>query len=871
MKNQSRHLSLAHPEKKSMLTLVTIATLLIGVFLMASCRKSTDMPFTGDEPVSNTDSVSVMREAAALAVNTYYLSPSGNDNNSGSIDQPWFTLQKAWTVLAAGDLLYLRGGKYTYTVQPYLTGKSGTAGNLIKVWAYPGESPVITRGTSFNKSNGWHRGMVYLSGNYIHLKGIRFTGMYTDDNQVDAGLQTYNVNNCVFELLECDNNVEGMIVENNSNNNLILNSDFHDNFSNYGGSNGGNSDGLGLTYMIGQNTTTTVRGCRAWNNGDDGFDTFENSGYVLIDSCWSWHNGYNKGTNTSAGDGVGFKLGSDFLTTPAGVGVVKRRLQRSLGFDNRNAGAHINEADFSTEIFNNVFFRNKITGLNFHYNNRVHTFRNNVSFGNTDKDVEISGNSIRSNNSAGTAGNDGGWTTNASAADFLNTDTSGIRNARQANGSLPNINFLKLAAGSDLIDAGMNVGLYFTGNNPDRAALEYGGVSVPVVNLPPVVNAGVDKTITLPVNNVTLSGSATDADGSIAVYAWTRTSGPSTPTLSGANTSSLSASNLVAGTYLFRLTATDNNGATAWDETVVIVAGSGTPANLAPTANAGTDKTIVLPVNSIALTGSGTDPDGTIASYAWTYRSGPSTPVLTGATTANVTAGSLVAGTYVLRLTVKDNGGLSGFDDVNIIVSASTTTNLPPVANAGPDKTITLPTNTVTFLGSATDPDGTIASYNWTYRTGPATPSLTGARTATLKASNLKAGTYTFRLTVKDNKGKAAFDEVNVIVKAAASTGGTKPISVSNAVADAGYSYYVVQDFGILPDDGANPVRSTLRIFENGVELNPAHSTHYDIQTIGRGRFSHWGDGSFIVLYFSASDNTNPKTNGRTYTYTTVQ
>ncbi len=771
MKNQSRHLSFASPEKKSLVTLVITASLLIGILFLAACRKTTDMPFAGDEPVSLTDSASTMKEAAALAVNTYYLSPSGNDNNPGTIDQPWFTLQKAWTVLAAGDLLYLRGGKYTYTVQPYLTGKSGTAGNLIKVWAYPGESPVITRGTSFNKNNGWHRGMVFLSGNYIHVKGIRFTGMYTDDNQVDAGLQTYDVNNCLFELLECDNNVEGMIVENNSNNNLILNCDFHDNYSNYNGSNGGNSDGLGLTYMLGLNTTTTVRGCRAWNNGDDGFDTFENSGYVLLENCWSWHNGYYKGTNTAAGDGVGFKLGSDFLTTPSGVGVVKRRLQRSLAFDNENAGAHINEADFSTEIYNNTFFRNKITGLNFHYNNRTHTFRNNVSLGNTDKDVEISSNSIRSNNSSGTAYNDGGWTINATTADFVSIDTSGVRGARQSDGSLPNINFLKPAAGSDLIDAGMNVGLSFTGNNPDRGAYEYGTVAGILSNLPPVVNAGVDKNITLPVNSVTLSGSATDADGSIATYAWTKTSGPSTPTLSGAASSSLSVSNLIAGTYLFRLTATDNAGASAWDETVVIVASSATPVNQ------------------------------------------------------------------------------------------------PPTANAGPDKTITLPTNTVTFLGSGTDPDGTVVSYTWTYRSGPSTPTLSGSKTATLKASNLKAGTYTFRLTVKDNLGKTAFDEVKVVVNPA-TTSGTKPINVSNAVADAGYSYYVVQDFGILPDDGAHPTRSTLRIFENGVELNPAHSTHYEIQTIGRGRFSHWGDGSFIVLYFSASDNTNPKTNGRTYTYT---
>jgi glycosyltransferase involved in cell wall biosynthesis/2-polyprenyl-3-methyl-5-hydroxy-6-metoxy-1,4-benzoquinol methylase len=62
-------------------------------------------------------------------------------------------------------------------------------------------------------------------------------------------------------------------------------------------------------------------------------------------------------------------------------------------------------------------------------------------------------------------------------------------------------------------------------------------------------------------------------------------------------------------------------------------------------------------------------------------------------------------------------------------------------------------------------------------------------------------------------------------------------------------------------DDASEPTRSTLRLFENGVELGPAHSAHEEIRTQGQGRFSHW-EGS---LFFSASDNTNPLTNGRRY------
>jgi hypothetical protein len=56
---------------------------------------------------------------------------------------------------------------------------------------------------------------------------------------------------------------------------------------------------------------------------------------------------------------------------------------------------------------------------------------------------------------------------------------------------------------------------------------------------------------------------------------------------------------------------------------------------------------------------------------------------------------------------------------------------------------------------------------------------------------------------------------------------------------------------------------STLRLFEDGKELGPAHSPHVDIRTKGQGRWSHWGSNGLV---FSTSDNSDPRTNGRKYT-----
>jgi len=102
--------------------------------------------------------------------------------------------------------------------------------------------------------------------------------------------------------------------------------------------------------------------------------------------------------------------------------------------------------------------------------------------------------------------------------------------------------------------------------------------SAPAANQPPTANAGADQTITLPTSTATLSGIGTDLDGTIASYSWARISGPSTPAFSNANAAQCTLSGLVQGTYVLRLTVTDNKGATATDDVNITV-------NAAPVVN----------------------------------------------------------------------------------------------------------------------------------------------------------------------------------------------------------------------------------------------------------------------------------------------
>ena len=134
---------------------------------------------------------------------------------------------------------------------------------------------------------------------------------------------------------------------------------------------------------------------------------------------------------------------------------------------------------------------------------------------------------------------------------------------------------------------------------------------------------------------------------------------------------------------------------------------------------------------------------------------------MSGATTANLTAYKLVAGSYVFRLTVKDNDGATAYDDIKITVNG--TANAAPVANAGADFSLTLPSSTAYIYGKGSDSDGTIASYSWVKLSGPSC-SMSGATTANLTAYKLVAGSYVFRLTVKDNDGATDYDDIKIIV-----------------------------------------------------------------------------------------------------------
>jgi hypothetical protein len=182
-----------------------------------------------------------------------------------------------------------------------------------------------------------------------------------------------------------------------------------------------------------------------------------------------------------------------------------------------------------------------------------------------------------------------------------------------------------------------------------------------------------------------------------------------------------------------------------------------------PVANAGADLQITLPNNSVLLSGSATDADGTILAYKWTKIAGPSPSNIVSATSAATVIERLVKGTYLIELMVTDNLGASGRDTVVIIVNKAI--NVPPHADAGPDRVISLPADSLHLAGSGLDSDGSVESYKWKKLEGPAGFNTSDASDPRSWLTKLTEGTYTFELTVTDDDGAKAKDLVSITVK----------------------------------------------------------------------------------------------------------
>lgn len=442
----------------------------------------------------------------ALNAANYYVATNGNDNNPGSLAQPWATWQKGFSAISPGDILYIRGGTYTpggiVVTGRYagagVSNKRGSAGNVYQVLAYPGETPVLDcrnmTGTSYGRAG------ISLSGcAYWNIKGLEITRADQSSGPVHGGSGMYiegsnhiTIENCVSH----HNGGPGYETRVPDGDEMqFINCDAYSNYDPYTSTPGDDADGfdIGFGRYGGGDYIIRLTGCRSWDNSDDGYDMYQYSGYsgtYYLTNCWAWHNGYKSDGVSSAGDGNGFKYGLDQHTYD---GVTRRYSYNCIAYNNRNRGFSQESAKVKKVFSNNTSYKNHSWGFSFGWTGDASGFevadilKNNIAFG--DGVENLHGGTFYAGRVSDKNSWDGATGVTVTEADFASIDGTELKLTRKSDGSLPGIAFLHLAAGSDLLDKGVDAGLTFAGKSPDLGAFE--GQSAAGSATPPVYKAAV--------------------------------------------------------------------------------------------------------------------------------------------------------------------------------------------------------------------------------------------------------------------------------------------------------------------------------------------------------------------------------------------
>jgi hypothetical protein len=395
---------------------------------------------------------------------TYYLDPNGNDSNSGDINHPYKTIPHAVSVVTAGDTIYVRGGRHYYSAKISIS-KVGTSSANYNLIAYPGERPILDfSAMAYDSSN---RG-ISLSGQYWYIKGLDI--YKAGDNGMNISGSNNIIEFCAF-YENCDT---GLQLGGGASNNQIINCDSYYNYDYLSTPTpGGNADGFSPKLTVG--TGNYLKGCRSWQNSDDGYDGYLDTSddvNTTYEKCWAFKNGYLKnGSLCPGGNGNGFKMGgSEYEDKRHNV-----TLKNCLTFSNKAKGFDQNHNRGSMTLYNCTAFSNvgkNYSILEYVADGKTITLTNDVNFTGT---VSIAAFAIQTTNS---------WMSPflVTSADFVSTDPAAAYGPRNTDGSLPDINFMHLAAGSDLIDGGTDVGLPYHGSAPDLGYFEYGGCTTPVAS-----------------------------------------------------------------------------------------------------------------------------------------------------------------------------------------------------------------------------------------------------------------------------------------------------------------------------------------------------------------------------------------------------
>jgi YD repeat-containing protein len=311
----------------------------------------------------------------------------------------------------------------------------------------------------------------------------------------------------------------------------------------------------------------------------------------------------------------------------------------------------------------------------------------------------------------------------------------------------------------------VDVRLRVTDNSGTTASVTH---TVTIANRTPTASFTVSPNPS-PVNQpVAFDASASsDPDGSITKYEWDLDGNGTYETDTG-TTKTATRTYTAATSVDVKVRVTDDRGATATQTKTLTFLNSNPTASFTATPNP------VVSGATATFDGSlSSDPDGTITKYEWDLDGNGSFETNTG-TTKTTTRSYATPGTVAVQLRVTDNLGATATKTVSVTVS-----NRAPTASftVSPSPAATRQTVTLNGAGS-TDPDGTIAKYEWDLD-GNGTYEVDGGATSSRTLTFTTPGTFTLGLRVTDNNSATAITTRSLVVNSAYRTAilGTAGIS----------------------------------------------------------------------------------------------
>ncbi|MGQ1889864.1 right-handed parallel beta-helix repeat-containing protein [Thermophagus sp. OGC60D27] len=458
----------------------------------------------------------------------YYVAVDGDDSNPGTFEEPWGTWQKAFATAQAGDTVYFRGGVW-YPQEhsrgnvvceihvPDGIGHSGTESNPICFFAYPGETPILDCSQVDMTGNNFNGGLDFYGTSNIHIKGLTIRNVEQPaSGELASGVGASMCSNMTFENLTVYNiGGRGMsywgvaghpeVPEIPADTTRFINCDIYNCVDLLSEVPGNGSDAVKMDAE--KDTYLYFYGCRAWACGDDGFDV-SGPGVAVFDHCWSFNhslpgaldgNGFKFGANRGANASVD-ENGQLILGTP--VPGIRKIVKNCIAANNAGYGFYeLGYAPYypnNARVYNNVSFRNGIgmsNSINAEYSGQnPSVYRNNIIYEPVQSDAAgrplflvVDDIYIESHNNWDYAnstviGSLFWWQPTDSvvvaADDFISLDASQLSKPRKDDGSLPDITFMKLAPGSDLIDAGTDVGTPYNGTAPDIGYAEFDPMTI---------------------------------------------------------------------------------------------------------------------------------------------------------------------------------------------------------------------------------------------------------------------------------------------------------------------------------------------------------------------------------------------------------